>query len=87
MKHHQQPTSPVVFEVMILAGTVPKPEGDSGFSGQLTHGESPRAYVAPWSRNVALPMDIHYRRCPDAGVECLGCGEVLLKVQVVPRVK
>ena len=26
-------------------------------------------------------------RCPDAGVECLGYGEVTLKVQAVPRVK
>lgn len=26
-----------------------------------------------------------YVRCPDIGVECLGYGEVTLKVQVVPR--
>jgi len=25
-------------------------------------------------------------RCPDTGVECMGYGEVMLKVQVVPRV-
>ena len=36
------------------------------------------------------PNDFHFMRqvrCPDAGVECLGYGEVTLKVQVVPRVK
>lgn len=36
------------------------------------------------------PNDFHFMRyvtCPDVGVECLGYGEVLLKVQVVPRVK
>ncbi|MBU1904383.1 MAG: hypothetical protein KJ573_12425 [Proteobacteria bacterium] len=36
------------------------------------------------------PNDFHfmrYVRCPDAGVECYGYGEVMLKVQVVPRVK
>jgi hypothetical protein len=36
------------------------------------------------------PNDIHfmrYVRCPDTGVECYGYGEVMLKVQVVPRVK
>lgn len=36
------------------------------------------------------PGDFHfmrYVRCPDVGVECLGYGEVMLKVQVVPRVK
>ena len=36
------------------------------------------------------PNDFHfmrYIRCPDAGVECLGYGEVTLKVQVVPRAK
>ena len=35
------------------------------------------------------PNDFHfmrYVRCPDAGVECYGYGEVMLKVQVVPRV-
>ena len=34
------------------------------------------------------PNDIHfmkYVRCPDVGVECLGYGEVTLKVKVVPR--
>ena len=34
------------------------------------------------------PNDFHfmkYVRCPDVGVECLGYGEVMLKVQVVPR--
>ena len=34
------------------------------------------------------PNDFHfmrYVRCPDTGVECLGYGEVMLKVQVVPR--
>jgi hypothetical protein len=36
------------------------------------------------------PNDFHfmrYVRCPDAGVECLGYGEVKLKVEVVPRDK
>ena len=36
------------------------------------------------------PNDFHfmrYVRCPDAGVECYGYGEVMLKVQVVPRTK
>lgn len=36
------------------------------------------------------PNDFHfmrYVRCPDAGVECYGYGEVMLKVQVVPRAK
>lgn len=36
------------------------------------------------------PNDFHfmrYVRCLDVGVECLGYGEVLLKVQVIPRVK
>jgi len=35
------------------------------------------------------PNDFHfmrYVRCPDAGVECYGYGEIMLKVQVVPRV-
>jgi len=36
------------------------------------------------------PNDFHfmrYVRCLDVGVECLGYGEVLLKVQVIPRAK
>lgn len=36
------------------------------------------------------PNDFHfmrYVRCPDTGVECLGYGEVKLKVQAVPRNK
>jgi hypothetical protein len=36
------------------------------------------------------PNDFHFMRhvkCPDAGVECFGYGEVMLKVSVVPRVK
>jgi hypothetical protein len=36
------------------------------------------------------PNDFHfmrYVRCPDAGVTCYGYGEVMMKVQVVPRVK
>ena len=36
------------------------------------------------------PNDFHfmrYVRCPDVGVECLGYGQVMLKVQVIPRVK
>jgi len=53
VKHHQQPIPAVLLEVVNSAGTVPKPEGDGGFSGQITHGESPHPYVAPWSRNVA----------------------------------
>ena len=34
------------------------------------------------------PNDFHfmrYLRCPDTGVDCYGYGEVMLKVQVVPR--
>jgi len=34
------------------------------------------------------PNDFHfmrYLRCPDVGVECYGYGEVMLKVQVLPR--
>ena len=34
------------------------------------------------------PNDFHFMRnvrCPDAGVECYGYGEVMLKVKVVPR--
>jgi uncharacterized repeat protein (TIGR04076 family) len=30
---------------------------------------------------------MRYVRCPDAGVECLGYGEVTLKVEVIPREK
>jgi len=36
------------------------------------------------------PNDFHfmrYVRCPDAGVDCYGYGEVMLKIQVVPRIK
>jgi len=36
------------------------------------------------------PNDFHfmrYVRCPDVGVECLGYGEVMLKVQAFSRVK
>ena len=36
------------------------------------------------------PNDFHfmrYLRCPDTGVDCYGYGEVMLKVQVVPRFK
>ena len=36
------------------------------------------------------PNDFHFMRfvrCPDVGVECLGYGEVMLKVQAVSRVK
>ncbi len=35
------------------------------------------------------PNDFHfmrYVRCPDVGVGCMGYGEVMLKVQVVPRI-
>lgn len=35
------------------------------------------------------PNDFHFMRhvrCPDAGVECMGYGEVMLKVRVVPRI-
>ena len=34
------------------------------------------------------PDDFHFMRtvrCPDTGVNCLGYGEVMVKVQVVPR--
>lgn len=30
---------------------------------------------------------MHYVHCPDTGVDCLGYGEVMLKVHVVPRKK
>jgi uncharacterized repeat protein (TIGR04076 family) len=30
---------------------------------------------------------MRYVRCPDTGVECYGYGEVMLKIQVVPRGK
>lgn len=36
------------------------------------------------------PNDFHFMRrvrCPDVGVECLGYGEVMLKVSAIPRVK
>ena len=36
------------------------------------------------------PNDFHFMRyvkCPDAGVECLGYGEVTMKVNVIPRVR
>lgn len=36
------------------------------------------------------PNDFHfmrYVRCPDTGVECYGYGEVMLKVEVIPRTK
>lgn len=36
------------------------------------------------------PNDFHFMRhvrCPDTGVDCYGYGEVMLKVQVVSRVK
>lgn len=35
------------------------------------------------------PNDFHFMRyvkCPDAGVECFGYGEVMVQVRVVPRV-
>jgi uncharacterized repeat protein (TIGR04076 family) len=34
------------------------------------------------------PNDFHFMRlvrCPDVGVKCLGYGEVMVKIQVVPR--
>jgi hypothetical protein len=36
------------------------------------------------------PNQFHFMRqvrCPDAGVECSGYGEVMVQVSVVPRVK
>ena len=36
------------------------------------------------------PNDFHfmrYVRCPDAGVDCMGYGEVTAQAPVVPRVK
>ena len=36
------------------------------------------------------PNDFHfmrYVRCPDTGVDCMGYGEVMLRVRAVPRVK
>jgi hypothetical protein len=35
------------------------------------------------------PNDFHFMRyvhCPDMGVDCMGYGEVMLKIQVVPRI-
>jgi hypothetical protein len=35
------------------------------------------------------PNDFHfmrYVRCPDVGVDCMGYGEVMLKIQVVQRI-
>jgi uncharacterized repeat protein (TIGR04076 family) len=35
------------------------------------------------------PNDFHFMRqvrCPDAGVECLGYGEVMVQMEVVPRI-
>jgi len=37
VEHHQQPIPTVLPEVVHSAGTVPKPEGDGGFSGQVIH--------------------------------------------------
>jgi hypothetical protein len=28
---------------------------------------------------------MRYVKCPDAGVDCMGYGEVMLRVRVVPR--
>ena len=36
------------------------------------------------------PNDFHFMRqvrCPDVGVDCLGYGEVMLRIRVVPRIK
>ncbi len=36
------------------------------------------------------PVDFHfmrYVRCPDVGVECMGYGEVMVRIEVVPRIK
>ena len=36
------------------------------------------------------PNDFHFMRiihCPDTGVECLGYGQVVVQVQVIPRIK
>ena len=63
VKHHQQPIPTVLLEVVTLAGTVPKPEGDGGHSGQVTHGELPHSSVAP-GREMLRPMNIHYRGKP-----------------------
>ncbi|MDR3544002.1 MAG: hypothetical protein P4L69_24065 [Desulfosporosinus sp.] len=30
---------------------------------------------------------MRYLRCPGTGVDCYGCGEFMLKVQVVPRIR
>jgi hypothetical protein len=43
MKHHQEPTFPVVFEKVNLAVAVSKFERDGRFSRQVTHGLLPRA--------------------------------------------
>ncbi len=35
------------------------------------------------------PNEFHfmrYVRCPDVGVDCMGYGEVMIKIQVVPRI-
>jgi hypothetical protein len=41
VKHHQQPTSTVLLEVVTPAGTVPKMERDGGLPGQVAHGTFP----------------------------------------------
>ena len=60
--------------------------------------ESPNVHgskvVAHFERSIVImeeiiePNDFHfmrYVRCLDTGIECMGYGEVMLKVQVVPR--
>ena len=47
--------------------------------------------IEAYKRAIDLePNDFHfmrYVRCPDAGIECFGYGEVMVQVKVVPRVK
>lgn len=48
----------------------------------------PVALINERLSETLTPNDFHFMRhvrCPDTGVECLGYGEVMLKVQVVPR--
>ena len=71
---------------------------DGNFITRLCPGRMCVYLVAQLTIPVALinerfsegldPNDFHFMRqvrCPDTGVKCLGYGEVMLKVQVIPR--
>jgi uncharacterized repeat protein (TIGR04076 family) len=73
---------------------------DGNFVTKLCPGRMCVYLVAQMQIPVALinerlsegldPNQFHfmkYVRCPDAGVECAGYGEVMLQVSVIPRVK